>query len=51
MKTKQSNSRFEKMLKLSVQDYPTGGKKQVQDSSSGYISKKTRLRKTVNTLG
>ena len=51
MKTKQPNTRFEKMIKLSSQDFPTGGKKKAQGSSSGYTSKKTRLRKTASTLG
>lgn len=49
MKTKLPNNRFEKMIKLSVQDYPKEGKKQVPGSSSGYTSKKTRSHKTVNT--
>jgi len=33
------NTRFEKMFKLSIQDYPTEDKKQVQDSFNNRTSK------------
>ena len=49
MKSKNPNIRFEKMIKLSSQDYPIKGKRKVSGSVSGYISKKTRSHKIVNT--
>ena len=48
MKNKPS-TRFEKMLKLSVQPFPLRKGKEVEGQSGGYSDKKTRSRKPVNT--
>ena len=49
MKQKKLNTRFEQMLKLSVQPYPPRKGKEVGGQSGGYNGKQTRSRKTANT--